>query len=103
MPVGHFALVTNYKSDSRFDFVSLYRENGASWLDSETALKAGNFRESVRILIIFFDSAAPGRAGKITFPKTARLAKRLKQKFEASKNDKDLARKKIGNVSAGPR
>ena len=87
MPVGHFALVTNYKSDSRVDFVTLTRENRASGVDSEAALKAGNFRESVRILIIFFDSAAPGRAGKITFPKTARVAKRLKQKLEASKND----------------
>ena len=86
MPVGHFALVTNYKSDSRFDFVPLYRENRTSGVDSEAALKAGNFRESVRILIIFFDSAAPGRAGKITFPITASVAKRLKQKLGAAKN-----------------
>ena len=101
--VTRYVVVTNYKSDSRVDFVTLTRENGASGVDSEAALKAGNFRGSVRILMKFFDSAAPGRVGKTTFPITARLAKRPKQKLEASKNDKDSARKKFGKVSAGSR
>ena len=103
MPVGHFALVTNYKSDSAIYFVTLYRENRASWPDSEAALKAGNFRGSDMILMKFFDSAAPGRVGKITFPKTARLGKRLKQKLGASKKDQDKAQVFFEKVSAGPR
>ena len=103
MPVGHFALVTNYNSDSRFFASPLHRENRAPGPDSEAALKAGNFRESAKNFMKFFDLAAPGRVGKITFPKTARLAKRLKQKLEASKNDQDWARKKFRNVSVDPR
>ena len=103
MPVGHFALVTNYNSDSRFFASPLHRENRAPGPDSEAALKAGNFRESAKNFMKFFDSAPPGRAGKITFPITARLAKRLKQKLEALKNDQDKAQFFFGKLSAGPR
>ena len=103
MPVGHFALVTNYNSDSRFFASPLHRENRAPGPDSEAALKAGNFRESAKSFMKFFDSAAPGRVGKTTFPKTARLGKRLKQKLEASKNDKDKAQNNLRKVSPGPR
>ena len=67
MPVGHFALVTNYKSDSAIYFVTLYRENRASWPDSEAALKAGNFRGSDMILMKLLIRPHPAELEKLLF------------------------------------